>query len=303
MIGAAVAALSLIALSANAAAQSIDAKFVEALAKRLETVEKENSALRQRVHRLESGNRQVAAATPNAPASSAAAPALPSAPLFNSRAMSAQASVNKAPMGMMMPSDKWNGVYVGVHGGYAFSNWLPPAQGTGLSQIELNGGFGGIQAGYNIQLSPHWLIGVEQDVSFGKVSGTASQPFPGPVVSGKTEAFGTVRARFGYILGDALLYETTGIAWAYNTGGLNFITPAQQAAAGADALTYSEKHLQWGVAVGGGIEWFVMPSLSVKGEFQYIYLTKEQFFGGTTESATAGWPVASARLGLNWHLH
>lgn len=291
VFGAAVAAFALLAFSASAPAQSVDA-----IVKRLEALEKENSALRQRVHRLEAGKQRVASAQPSAPVATA--------PLFNSPAMTAQASVNKAPMSMMMPSTKWNGLYIGAHGGYAFSDWLPPTPNTGLaSNLQLQGGFGGIQAGYNIQLAPRWLIGVEQDISVGKVSATQSQPYPAPTITGQTNAFGTVRGRFGYIWNDILLYETAGIAWAYNTGKLNFNTPAQQAAAGADALTYSESHLQWGVAAGAGIEWYVRPDLSVKGEFQYIYLTKEQFFAGTTEGALAGWPLATARVGLNWHFN
>jgi outer membrane immunogenic protein len=294
VFGAAFAAFALLAFSVSAPAQSVDA-----IVKRLEALEKENSALRQRVHRLEAGKQRVASAQPSAPVATATP-----APLFNSPAMTAQASAHKAPMGMMMPSAKWNGFYIGAHGGYAFSNWLPPTPNTGLaSNVELRGGFGGIQFGYNIQLAPHWLIGVEQDISIGKVASTRTQPFPAPTITAQTNAFGTVRGRFGYIWNDILLYETAGVAWAYNTGKLNFNTPAQQAAAGADALTYSESHLQWGVAVGAGIEWYVRPNLSVKGEVQYIYLTKEQYFAGTTEAALAGWPLLTARAGLNWHFN
>ena len=194
VFGAAFAAFALLAFSASAPAQSVDA-----IVKRLEALEKENSTLRQRVHRLEAGKQRVASAQASAPVATATP-----APLYNSPAMTAQASVNKAPMSMMMmPSTKWNGFYIGAHGGYAFSKWLPPTPNTGLaSNLQLQGGFGGIQAGYNIQLAPHWLIGVEQDVSIGRISATQSQPYPAPTITGQTNAFGTVRGRFGYIWND-----------------------------------------------------------------------------------------------------
>lgn len=294
-------AVGFVATAQGAAAQSTDAilERLNTLEKQLTTVEKENTALRQRLQRLETGKQRVASAQPDAPVVT-----VTPAPLYNSPAMTAQASVNKAPAGLMLPSNKWNGFYMGAHGGYAVSNWLPPTVGAGgATNVELNGGFGGIQAGYNIQLAPHWLIGVEQDISFGQMSGTQSQAFPAPTITAKTEAFGTVRGRFGYLWNDVLLYETAGIAWAYNTIKLDFFTAAQQAAAGADAIAFSQSHLQWGVALGGGVEWFVNPNLSLKGEFQYIYLTKEQYFSGTSESALAGWPLTTARIGANWHFN
>ncbi len=283
VFAAAVAVLALVAFSESANAQSNDA-----ILKRLNALESENLALRQRVQRLETKKVRVASVQPES-----SIPTLPPAPLYRSPAMSAQASAYNTQASAMMPSNKWNGFYVGAHGGYAFSDWLVPSQDTGLvSNMGLHGGFGGIQMGYNIQLSPHWLIGVEQDASLGRVSARQEQTTPSPTITGTTNAFGTLRGRFGYIWNDVLLYETAGIAWAYNTAKLEF-----------PGMTFQESHLQWGVVVGAGIEWFITPSISAKGEFQYLYLTKEQYFGGTTEAATAGWPLATGRLGLNWHFN
>ena len=98
------------------------------------------------------------------------------------------------------------------------------------------------------------------------------------------------------------MYSTAGIAWASNTGGLQFRDAAQQAAAFADRLSYSERHLHLGFALGNGVEWALGPKLSVKAEYQFLYLTKEQYFAGTTEAATAGFHEHTARVGINWRL-
>jgi opacity protein-like surface antigen len=199
----------------------------------------------------------------------------------------------------------WNGFYIGVHGGYASGTLLPPTRNTGLaSDISLSGGFGGLQTGYNVQVSPNWFFGVEQDIWFGRISGGAGQPFPDPTIGIETTVGGTVRGRFGYVMGrHALFYSTAGVAWALNRGSLDFHTPAQQAAAGADHLAYSEQHLHLGFALGNGIEWAIDRQFSIKAEYQFLYLTKEQYFAGTTEGAVAGFHDHTFRVGLNWRMH
>jgi outer membrane immunogenic protein len=194
----------------------------------------------------------------------------------------------------------WSGFYIGAHGGYTSGAFLPPCCGgaaIGYSSVSLSGGYGGLQAGYNYLMSPHWLFGVEQDISFGNISGSQVEPLPNPTISVTTKYSGTVRERFGYIFGDhALLYETAGLAWAVNKVDLEFQAPfAAQSAA--------ETHVQYGVALGAGIEWAINPDLSVKVEYLYSYLTKEQYFSGTANGGLGGWPLSAVRAGVNWHLN
>src|SRR5262245_30756388 len=59
----------------------------------------------------------------------------------------------------------WTGFYIGAHGGYGWGTLIPPSGADGgLSEISLSGGFGGLQAGYNVQVAPNWFFGVEQDI-------------------------------------------------------------------------------------------------------------------------------------------
>ena len=177
----------------------------------------------------------------------------------------------------------------------------PRHENTGLaSDISLSGGFGGLQTGYNVQVAPNWFFGIEQDIWFGRISGGAGQPFPDPTIGIETTLGGTVRGRFGYVMGrQALFYSTAGVAWALNRGSLDFHTPAQQAAAGADHLAYSEQHLHLGFALG---EERRVREFSIKAEYLFLYLTKEQYFAGTTEGAVAGFHDHTFRVGLNWRL-
>ncbi|MGA9322260.1 MAG: hypothetical protein WBW06_14510 [Xanthobacteraceae bacterium] len=104
---------------------------------------------------------------------------------------------------------------------------------------NVQGGFGGIQAGFNWQFAPHWLVGVEADVDWSgeraSDPGSFSTSFPSGIGTGICDAhpictttvtgtttnnwnlqwFSTLRARGGWIAGDSwLLYGTGGVAFA-----------------------------------------------------------------------------------------
>jgi opacity protein-like surface antigen len=211
--------------------------------------------------------------------------------------------VNRGPASG--PCCRWSGFYVGAHGGYAWGSLIPPTQETGLAtEVSVSGGFGGLQMGYNYQVARNWFFGVEQDIWFGKISGSEVQRFPAPAISTEADFGGTVRGRFGFVFDNrALLYTTAGIALAWNTGGLQFQNAAQQAAAGADRLSYSERNLHLGFALGEGVEWSLGHNLSLKTEYQFLYFTKEQYFAGTTEGAVAGVHAHTVRVGLNLRLN
>src|SRR5579872_3129300 len=72
--------------------------------------------------------------------------------------------------------DLWTGAYVGAHVGYALGNsdWTAFDTGSGAPVAsglldfyrKFGGLFGGLQLGYNYQISPHWVAGMEADITF-----------------------------------------------------------------------------------------------------------------------------------------
>ncbi len=68
----------------------------------------------------------------------------------------------------------WTGVYIGGHAGGAFGgeDATNPAIGTPVTYSTNPSGFlGGVQAGYNYQFSPSFLVGAEADMSWSAASG------------------------------------------------------------------------------------------------------------------------------------
>lgn len=120
-----------------------------------------------------------------------------------------KAPVYKAPV---ILSD-WAGLYVGVNGGYGWSNgdYLPPPPPGILAvdpPVKQKGGVFGGQVGYNWQFGSI-VAGVEGDFDGADITGTVDG------VTAKTNELATVRGRLGYtVLPDWLVYGTAGAGWA-----------------------------------------------------------------------------------------
>jgi outer membrane immunogenic protein len=160
----------------------------------------------------------------------------------------------KAPPPAPAPVYNWTGWYVGVNAGASFGNVKTDFNATPVtvtaiatttstfttpgfagSNTEYPDGFmGGGQIGYNWQLSPIWVVGLEADFQGAaeKDHNTLTNSFSGPgfifpngnapVVgttvldyATKIEWFGTVRGRIGYVWGN-------GNVMSYLTGGLAY---------------------------------------------------------------------------------
>src|SRR5262245_27507136 len=128
-----------------------------------------------------------------------------------------RAPVLKAPP---LPVYLWEGFYLGLNAGYgwgrtssgdesfdpapAFFFALPPppllTPGQLSSSFRQSGAIAGVQGGYNWQLSPAWVAGIETDIQYAHVRGSSVaniSNIPGLTFTNATEAtlqwFGTVR--------------------------------------------------------------------------------------------------------------
>jgi outer membrane immunogenic protein len=187
------------------------------------------------------------------------ATAIAAIPLIGTPAFAADMAVKAPPAPPPVPVYNWTGWYAGVNAGASFGNVKTDfnvAPGTsfviegesvsngtipgfaGSDTVYPSGFMGGGQIGYNWQLSPIWVVGLEADFqgAIEKDSSTLTSNFSAVplffdngVPSGfdatgttalnytaKIEWFGTARARFGYVWGnngDVLTYVTGGLAY------------------------------------------------------------------------------------------
>lgn len=180
----------------------------------------------------------------------------------------------KAPV----PISLWEGVYIGVHGGYA---WADSAVISAIvDPTSPSGGFGGFQFGYNYHIAPNWVLGYEVDVSFGDISDVSGLAVFGDQ---KVEVFGTARARLGYVQGPWMFYATAGAAYAKHE--LN-----------RPAALFALDRPQVGWTVGAGLEYALSRNWSAKVEYLYADFG-DSFTDGPLINELS---MSSVRLGLNY---
>jgi outer membrane immunogenic protein len=198
----------------------------------------------------------------------------------------------------------WAGFYVGVNGGYG---WSANGVSNGFVDDSPNGadpagGFGGGQIGYNWQgvWHPRLVLGVEADVQGAGIQDSIHDVNFGDSAKTSLDWFGTVRGRVGYAFDGVLPYFTGGFAF----GGFDksFSGPV---------LVGTPYHLNdtaTGYVLGGGVEYKVSPAWSVKAEFQYINLGKNDLtnpaglhFSRFTDSLFKEDAFNTVRFGLNYH--
>ena len=204
----------------------------------------------------------------------------------------------------------WTGAYVGVHGGYRWSDAhlgtraytlnnpvdLDPAVAPRSETYRLDGDIAGIQGGYNLQLPGGWVVGVEGDASWGSGddSKTRTIMIDGVAYSLVSRAElsrqGTVRARFGFASGPWLFYGTAGVAFAEFNWRETF------SRAGVFSIGVSQSDVRNGWAVGAGAEWAVTRNWIVRGEYLH------EDFGSFTVPLAAALP-AGTRGNMNLDAH
>jgi outer membrane immunogenic protein len=210
----------------------------------------------------------------------------------------------------------WSGLYVGVHGGAAWQsapNWsfadrpvflvFDPQTLTGSGNL---GGVGGLQAGYNWQFAPTWVLGVEGDISWASLAdhrtlapltfnGGTAMSGTSASMSANTPWLSSARARIGYVAwNNTLLYFTGGAAWAnieYNGQAMATVAGTPVTAQVASTTTKT------GYVLGGGAEWMATPNIMIRAEYLYYNLNNSLSLTGPvlplqtsgSQTLTFGW--------------
>jgi outer membrane immunogenic protein len=215
---------------------------------------------------------------------------------------------------LLTPESSWTGLYGGINlGGFAANGttqWTTPAafgfNGTS-ADLGTDGVTVGIQAGYNFQLSPAFVVGIEGDIvndhTSQKTLSTWTALGTNAALSGSYTAdirtlewLGTLRARFGYLLTPrTLVYATGGVAWS----GVNYAGGASGPVGAGYASSVSFTETEIGYVVGGGVEFLTWDRWLLRGEYLLHHFNGVSAVGGAANFPT--FPSAFTWSGYDIH--
>jgi outer membrane immunogenic protein len=240
------------------------------------------------------------------------------------------APVYKAPP-PPAPVPSWTGFYIGVNAGGSIGQSPTTDTGTftipGTGALLLSnesfthapkGGLAGGQIGYNWQVSPSMVLGLEVDSQWSGERDTATLMGCGNSSVGlfnaggsgfttcladqqKLTYFGTARGRVGYATGDFLFYATGGGAWGTVKDNLAFSSttvianplcpPPGGVPGGSCGSAGSFSHNLAGWTVGGGAEMKLWSS-NWSAKVEYLYVDLGSYTDSVTQLAGSG-PTSS----------
>jgi outer membrane immunogenic protein len=178
----------------------------------------------------------------------------------------------KAPEPMAAPIFNWSGLYIGGHGGGAFSEKCFTADGFDEGCHDGDGWLAGGQIGFNWQ-SGQFVFGLEFSGSAADITGSHASPgfFP-PTASYNSDisSIFLLTGRIGLAFDRLLLYVNGGGAWV-----------REELALVDNTMGFSDtvKKNRSGWTVGAGLEYGLSPNWSIAAQYNYIDLgDKDVFF-------------------------
>ena len=169
---------------------------------------------------------------------------------------------------MASPVFNWTGFYIGGNVGALWSsdpvettNGFASAAPGSTNALNLSGLVGGVQAGYNYQIS-NFVLGVEGALEASSARGSSTPLFGDSVAthSSSLPLFAELRLRAGVAIDRLLPYVTGGAVFAdqRNTIASQYFTPLST---GRSEAT--------GWAIGAGVEYAIDSHWSAKAEYLY----------------------------------
>ena len=218
--------------------------------------------------------------------------------LFGGSAIAADLPVKAPPP--PVPVWNWTGFYLGGHIGAfwgntsqsLFVNNSPPFNADQIVPVTFGRDtsarlMGGLHAGYNWQVAPSWVIGVEGDASaldgsfqrgpVAAVDNTSGLPLVNPnfiTMSHSDNWLMSIRGRVGFTADNWLFYGTGGAAWDNRT----FTGTWGSGGNVASVSTLDRNRTDLGWVAGAGVEWAPWHNgLMVRAEYLYYSFPSESF--------------------------
>ena len=224
----------------------------------------------------------------------------------------------KAPVMPEIAVYNWTGFYFGGHigGGWGDNAVTELAPGTGAFPVgtvfdtnHLSGFLGGVQGGYNYQIS-NLVIGVEGEYSWEGLSGTSTTISTAPRFVGLSSVstshatdLALVTGRLGYAANNWLFYVKGGGAWGQGHSDGNVFLANGTLFETTSSGTVDRS----GWVVGLGVEWGFAPNWSAKIESDHIDFGSSNVVVSTSLVTTSN--VSSSERfdivkgGVNYHFN
>jgi outer membrane immunogenic protein len=194
------------------------------------------------------------------------------APAVRTPAAVPRAAVAPAFLPMPIPFYNWTGFYIGGNLGFAREASTLTDNRFDVVFDKVRSGFiAGGQIGYNWQISPQFVLGVEwmfdgTNISSDTDTATVRDP-TGHLVTlqgnTKVDWISTLAARFGWAAYNWLFYAKAGTGWVHDTATV---------ADSTDGITVSAADTRGGWLLGAGIEYGFTPNWSVRVEWDHLGL-------------------------------
>lgn len=166
----------------------------------------------------------------------------------------------------------WTGLYAGVEAGFGqVNNDIAIGGGfAGLDGIGADGGLFGLLAGFNYQVAPAWVIGVQTDVAWNSMETTANLFGSFVTVSATPSPVWSVSGRAGYLVDPTTLaYVIAGWSWTEYEAAIGI---------GGGGATFAQDYS--GGHVGVGLEKKIAEAISARLEGRWTRFGSEDWGTG-----------------------
>ncbi|MEQ1942769.1 outer membrane beta-barrel protein [Mesorhizobium sp. VNQ89] len=221
----------------------------------------------------------------------------------------ADAVVDYVPVEPVVAVKYFDGFYIGAHGGWGWAdapaNYVnPPASACGPSgsygcaiSLDPEGGFVGVQAGWNYVFDNGFMLGVEGDYSYASLndSGNGLFTFGGTQQSHvdiDIDQMATIMGRVGFVMDRWMPFATVGWGWVHGERNVNSSFPA--------GFSASAENWHDGWVLGGGVEYALDEHWTLKGEYRYFDGGDEVYGVGFAGGTNYDLDISTVRFGINY---